>query len=279
MISAITKVLQDRKLRLVALINTLFFVLLTALYIHPIYDALTPRAVSAFYNITSMILALVIVVLSFLLGRESGWGEVLGRVWFYLMAGIALWAIGEIIWAYYETLLNRDTPYPSVADIAWVLGYIPLVMAMIIRLRSLHTLPEQQQTLISSGIFAVLALVALIFVVGPILFAEDYDSRFEQFIDILYPLGDLALAYTAMLCMAALAGGLLSRTWLLIASGFLLLTISDLLFAYATWNDLYTIETGDAPSLLRAFIDLTYVLGYLLIGYGIYVQARLQRII
>ncbi len=278
MIVAVDKALHDHQLRWVAMIGTLFFVLLMALYFHPIYQALTPRTVSAFYNFTTTLLALLTTVLAFLLWREAGWKEVLGRVWFYLMAGMILWTIGEAIWAYYEVILNKITPYPSVADIAWVLGYIPLVLSMVIRLRSLHTLPERRQTLISTGVFAVLALISLIFVIGPITLAKDYNSRFEQFIDLLYPLGDLALAYVAMLCMAALAGGLLSRTWLLVTSGFLLLAISDSLFVYTTWNDLYTI-TGHGPSLIRAIVDFTYVLGYMLLGYGVYVQARLQRVI
>lgn len=278
MISAAAKVFQDRHLRRVAIACLILFVLLTALTLHPVYRSLSPRTVSAFFNFTTTLLALAITVLAFLLWREAGWTEILGRVWLYLMAGMFLWTVGEAIWAYYEVILNKVTPYPSVADIAWVFGYIPLVLAMVIRLRSLQTTPERQQTLISTGISAVLAIIALIFVIGPIVLADDYDSRFEQFIDILYPLGDLALAYTAMLCMAALTGGLLSRTWLLIASGFVLLAISDLLFVYTTWKDIYTIKE-DGPTLLRAFIDLTYVLGYMLIGYGCYIQARLQRII
>jgi hypothetical protein len=41
-----------------------------------------------------------------------------------LFIGILFWFSAEIIYTYYQTVLRIDIPYPSYADILWLLGYI-----------------------------------------------------------------------------------------------------------------------------------------------------------
>jgi hypothetical protein len=71
-----------------------------------------------------------------------------GKYYLFLVVGIALWALAHTIWAYFELVLGIATPYPSIADFFWLLGY-PFLWyhyyysfrvwkkARIIRLRSL----------------------------------------------------------------------------------------------------------------------------------------------
>ena len=53
-------------------------------------------------------------------------------------------------------------------------------------------------------------------------------------------------------------------------SGFCSRPVSDTIFAYADWNGLYL--PGGSPNLLSVVVDVTYLLGYLLIAIEIYIQ-------
>jgi hypothetical protein len=47
-----------------------------------------------------------------------------GKKYVSLFIGILLWFSAEIVYTYYQTVLRIDMPYPSYADILWLLGYI-----------------------------------------------------------------------------------------------------------------------------------------------------------
>ena len=42
---------------------------------------------------------------------------------FFLSMSLLSWAMGEFIWAYYNFFLNANVPYPSWADVGFVLNY------------------------------------------------------------------------------------------------------------------------------------------------------------
>jgi hypothetical protein len=40
-----------------------------------------------------------------------------------LAGGLILWFVAEVIWAYYQVWLGVDNPFPSIADVLWLIGY------------------------------------------------------------------------------------------------------------------------------------------------------------
>jgi vacuolar-type H+-ATPase subunit I/STV1 len=203
--------------------------------------------------------------------------EILWVVWGSLALGMFLWTVGEAITAYYE-LLKDEAPYPSTADVAWVVGYIPLFVGFFLRFRSLRTMPTLREFLIGAIIFALLLVLGVVFVIGPIVTATDYSSRTEQFLDVLYPVGDLALAFAALLSVIVLAGGTLSYPWITLAAGFLITSVADLIYSYATWNDLYVSgNSGTNPATF--LVDVPYFAAYVVIAFAMLMQARLREVI
>lgn len=47
-----------------------------------------------------------------------------GKTYTSLTIGLLLFFLGEITWTYYQILLNIEIPFPSLADLFWILGYI-----------------------------------------------------------------------------------------------------------------------------------------------------------
>ena len=52
---------------------------------------------------------------------------IFGRAYTSLTIGIACWFVAEIIWTYQEIGMGIENPFPSVADIFWLIGYAPLI--------------------------------------------------------------------------------------------------------------------------------------------------------
>src|SRR5205807_894149 len=53
--------------------------------------------------------------------------------WILLGASALSWAGGEVIWSYYETIVGRQVPFPSLADAGYLLA-VPLEVAGILLL-------------------------------------------------------------------------------------------------------------------------------------------------
>jgi diguanylate cyclase len=265
----------DRVLRWAVLGCAALLIVIAVLYIEPVYEAVGWRIVAWIYNSTVVLSALAGAGLALLLWRASDPGEVLKRVWGSLGVGLLLWAFGEAIWAYYQLAL-KEGPTVSVADVAWGVAYIPLVLSLFWRYRSLQAAPTRKQLQVGLGAFGVLTLVVLVLVIAPMIASDDFDSGAEKFVLIFYPLGDLAIALLALLSMLVLAGGTLYRPVVVITIGFLAVAISDLVYSYANWQGNYL---NQGVNGVTTFVDISYVGSYLIVALGLLMQARVQRVI
>src|SRR4051794_2720038 len=51
-------------------------------------------------------------------GRRTGGHR--KQAWQWLALGTASWATGQTVWTYYEVLLGRSVPFPSLADVGFL---------------------------------------------------------------------------------------------------------------------------------------------------------------
>jgi len=226
-----------------------------------------------FANVGTLLGAWSVVVLALLLWRSYAPDEVARRIWLALFVGFLLWAIGDTLWAFYDLQPGAEVPYPSPADLAWAAGYLPLWLALWLRYRSMEVRPGRGQWLALSLIVLV-GLVVFGYVLLPIMTYPGYDRMIEQALDVLYPVGGFILFAEAVLVAAAVRGGRLSSPWQVIALGIAVLSLADLVFAYATWNDMYVIE--GTPNLITILADVPYMGAYAAIAVGEFVLGRLE---
>ena len=57
----------------------------------------------------------------------------ISTVWLGYTLGMLLWFLGESTWAVYALWYNIPNPFPSLADVFWLAGYVPLLCAMVIQ--------------------------------------------------------------------------------------------------------------------------------------------------
>ncbi len=266
---------QDRNLRIAGQVAIAVCLLMFILYLKPVTDFVGGTTILWIYDISLPFMALIGAIVAFVIGRSFGAGEILRAIWIGIALGLLLWAFGEGLWAYFE-LSTGEVPDLSIADAVWLLGYIPFLAALLLRYRSLQVTPERGTLITIVVVFVALMVVLIVFVVTPIV-TDTSMSVLERIIYVIYPIMDFSLTMIALLVLLILLGGQLSRPWIFVASGLLLLGIADLIYAVASWQGLY--ETGEAVNLISALSDIPYYFSYVIISFGIYVQARLQKVL
>ena len=159
-------------------------------------------------------------------------------LWLGLTIGWAMWTIAELWWAI-ASLIDQEVPYPSGADFFWLAGYIPMYFALWGRLRLLpKTINSAQRTALW-----VLSLVIVgfstLFILLPIILQSDPSAIAESIISIIYPLADTILIILVLRLLFSYQQGMYGQAWQWVASGFILMALGDLLFAYASTINLY----------------------------------------
>ena len=265
--------LQDRKSLLVAAIAFLGWALASLGYL---FEPLGPGTRTYVSNFGTVLAAWSVVVLAFLLMRSYDRKETAWRIWIAMFLGFLLWGVGEILWAYYDLLPGGDVPFPSAADLLWAVGYLPLWVALWLRFRSIEVRPGLGQGL-ALGVVALVGVVAVRYVLWPVVTYPEYDRPIERFLDLLYPVGDLVILLGSVLVAVTVRGGRLSLPWQVISFGMVVLGLADLVFAFSTWNELYVTE--GALNLPTVLTDVPYMGAYAVVAVGEYIQGRLDGVL
>jgi len=177
--------------------------------------------------------------------------------WGLLCAATLSWAAGEAIWTYYEVGLGQAVPFPSPADLGFLLA-VPVGIAGLLALPHGPTRATTRARSILDGAIIALSLLFLgwAFVLGPV-YAASASSPVEQLLGLAYPAGDVLTA-SVVLIIASRASGNDRFRFLLLLGGFLAIAVADSAFAYLTGAGVYT-ERGSV-------FDSAWVAGFLLIA-------------
>jgi hypothetical protein len=214
-------------------------------------------------------LSILTAAMAVLLWRQMGTGTQNRLQWGSLLIGWLLWAVAELLWAAYSYL--GQNPYPSWADLFFVIGYIPISFGFLSRIR---TLPKNRkrkisELLITWGIPLILLLAIVYFVLPPIIQDFDLQRLLESILNLFYPLADLFLFVLVLNLLPAYGSGEYGASWKLILAGFITMTVSDLFYSYASWNGLYYPELK-ATWMSTLLVDGLYNLSYMQWALGMY---------
>ena len=180
------------------------------------------------------------------------------RMWKLMGASALSWASGQAAWTWYETVLGREVPFPSLADVGY-LAAPPLAAAALITLpfaaRSLAG--RVRQVLDGLMIAASLLLASWVLVLRP-LFRSGGDDLLGQVISLAYPIGDVVVGTIVlfMLARARMGRGTRGTPLPLLGGGLVAIAVADSGFVYLT-------AVGSYSS--GALIDAGWFLGYLLV--------------
>jgi diguanylate cyclase (GGDEF)-like protein len=212
------------------------------------------RLVLTVDNLAQLMAAVIAAVLSGRAGARAGGPR--GRPWWLLSLGATSWALGQLIWIYYEVLRGVDVPFPSPAD-AGFLGFSVLAVAALLSFPAVLRGRRLPPRALLDGLIVAGALLAISWstVLGTVLQAGA-DSGFALVIALAYPIADVVVA-TAVLLAQSRADGPQRTTLWTFGVGVLALAAADSAFAYLTDRGEYA--TGGP-------LDAGWVAGFLLLG-------------
>jgi two-component system, sensor histidine kinase and response regulator len=213
------------------------------------------RTTTAVDDIGEAVAAFVAVVCCGIVAKRTRGRPRLG--WALLSASAFTWAVGEVVWSFYEVGLGIDVPYPSVAD-AGYLAAIPLAVAGVL---AFFTIPRGTSTRLRLWLDGAIVFLALIFVawtVGlKVVVTDVQDPVFEKIIDLAYPVGDILIGTILVLAIRRATDEAHGRL-LLLLGGLAAASLADSAFAYLT-------ATGNYGAI-GSVMDVGWVAGYLMIG-------------
>ena len=161
---------------------------------------------------------------------------IFGRAYAALAAGLGLYFVAEILWAYYSVGLGIEVPFPSLADAFWLAGYVPFgyglfTLSRLYSRRGRSGGRTHNKALVIMGIsvaaFSCYYVVQLVSV-------SDFsttDATIAVMIGIAYPIMDAILLIPALLAIISAGRGYLTSVpWIFVS--WLFTALADSLFGF-----------------------------------------------
>ena len=173
--------------------------------------------------------------------------------------GILCYGLGQIIFTYYYLVLHEIPPFPSLADVGFLIEYPFLLLGIL--LLPARPIPVASRTrVVLDGLMIMTAAVTFswYFILGPVI-QQGTETALAKVVATAYPLADIVLI--ACLVILALRPGehALRRAVYLLAIGLGSLVVVDSIYSYQTLNEAYVTGT---------ILDVGWPVAYMLIGLG-----------
>jgi hypothetical protein len=201
-----------------------------------------------------------------------GSSESLRRQWLFVGLGALSYFIGNVLWAFYESVLGKEVPFPGPPDIFYILVFPLVATGLILAIRSFTPLLSPRRPLIVAGVVTAVASAALwLPVLQPAISASGV-SGLTKWLGVFYPVADLWLllfpALTLAIMLSRLSGARLSWPWWAVVAGCVAISFADTMFLVL--SNAGTYASGNP-------IDLGWWLGYTALATGASLAVDIQK--
>ncbi len=198
-------------------------------------------------------------------------GDTMRRGWWLAMAWLAAWAVAQSYLGVFQIGLGTSAPFPSGADVFFMLGYPAMITAFVLFVRAVDSTGLVGPLRAQLGVALLAALPAaavLVAVLRPVLAADA--PPLERALNVAYPALDVVALIPALVLARfalRLAGGALFVVWMSLSSGIVCMVAGDLLYAWFS-------SLGFAA--LDPLLDVAFIMAYLLVARAVYQQHRIS---
>jgi diguanylate cyclase len=178
-------------------------------------------------------------------GRRHGW----------LAMSVALvgWGAGQALWSWSEIVAKAETPFPSLADVGFLVFPLAAAVAVVSFQRG-TSFGRARLRAVSDGLIVATALFILSWalVLGTV-YRSGGDTTFAFAVSLAYPISDLIVMALIFLLLSRMVGN--RAPMFILSAGLLAMVIADTGFAYLSASGDY--HTG-------SIIDVGWVAAFLL---------------
>ena len=179
------------------------------------------------------------------------------RAWRWLSVGTGAWAAGQLVWSYYEVVLGREVPFPSLADVGFLVFPLAAAVGLVVWLGSQASeLVARGRDLLDGMIIAgSLLVLSWVTALGSVV-DQGGDGWFSLTLSLAYPIGDLVLGTFVLMALAR--GEAAERATLAI----LTVGLGGLAFADSAYVYLVSLERYSSADAVSS----GWVVGFLFVG-------------
>lgn len=205
------------------------------------------------------------------ISRQWGsWSSAIGKSIILLSLGLITWSIGTFIFAgYYNLYADVEVPYPSLADVSYIISWPLWVVGMMYLSKAtgarfgIRSLGGKLILLLVPLVAIVLSYYLLVVVARGGSFDFSESELLQIMFDLLYPIGDvviLTMAAAIYVLSYKYFGGQYKKAIYALLGGFILMYLADFSFSYTT--TLETFYVGDWVDFLftTAVFGVSYAL-------------------
>ena len=174
--------------------------------------------------------------------------------WYLFAAGQLCFVLGDGSRAFYESVLGVEAPFPSLADVFYLLAYPVLTAGLVLLIRSRDIARDRGNLIDAMIVVTSVGVVSWVYMMEP--HTQDSGiSLLQILISISYPLMDLLLLAVAARLMVSPGGR--PPAYYLLGAGLISLLVSDALYTVTLLNETY--YTG-------SYVDAGWLVSYVLLG-------------
>ena len=176
-----------------------------------------------------------------------------------------LWLIGEMIYCwYYNLYLQIEIPYPSIADVFFIAGYVPyiygLILYAIFLFKEFKIKVKLKEVLAIHAVYLPALAISVYVLVSPWYEAlVEGEDPVVLALDLTYILFDLIILAVSLYILLFIRGKV-GVIFFLIALGGILIVIYDVLFTYLDTLELY--YDGHPIELLDLYSYMTDAIAF-----------------
>lgn len=222
-----------------------------------------------YFDIASALINALATAMLFLAARRTmPTSHRLGMAWLFFALAQLVYTLGDIIWMVLELVLHTS-PYPSTADIFYLLNY-PLFMAGAFLITERNSIMveyfERSLDILITLVAAVLGM--WLFLVEPMLSMAISQTPLLSILTVAYPAGDIVLFISLIWLFNRDPKRFSTIPMLFMFIGIVATMIFDTIYSYQSYIGTY--KSGGV-------IDLGWILSYLMIGLAGYSQILAQK--
>src|SRR5579864_78387 len=177
--------------------------------------------------------------------------------WSMFAVSALSWGVGEIVWSIYQVGLGVAVPFPSAADVGFLLA-VPFAVAGVFALTGAPTRLTTRGEALLAGMIVALSLLFIAWALGlGAVYNTSGESPTAKLIGLAYPASDIITGTVLVHALRRARRAEIGRMALLLG-GLAFNALADSAFAYLTANGSY--------GALGSVLDSGWVIGYLLIA-------------
>jgi signal transduction histidine kinase len=160
--------------------------------------------------------------------------------WLLLAGGLAMWAVGDLIWGVYQA--HDEEPFVSWSDPFYLLGYPMMAAGLLIASRARSPGFDARSIIDPAIITVAVGFAAGVFIVAPVL-DDPSVHGLEKIVAVSYPVGDV-------LVIAVATRLILDSQWrdfslAMLLAGLSLVFVGDLWYALAGEDKIFALPVAD----------------------------------